>query len=75
MKEIIMDKEALKNFIAFLESASTDEILARQIKFNEFLAMQTTATTRRDAHLGLRLISEELLSRECLKQLPKTTKR
>ncbi|WP_299314976.1 hypothetical protein [uncultured Halomonas sp.] len=60
-----MDKETIKAFIAWLETATEQEIQERrQQALNAHLS---TPEARADIKLALRLIDEELLSRLDLK--------
>lgn len=58
-----MNKETIKAFIAWLESATLEEMRNRQTFITQHLADIRTPEGRADARLALRLIDEELLAR------------
>lgn len=58
-----MNKETIKAFIAWLESATIEEMRNRQTFITKHLADIRTPEGRSDARLALRLIDEELLAR------------
>lgn len=58
-----MDKTTIKAFIAWLETASEEEIEAKRRELLHALERMTLPETRADARLGLRLIDEEALAR------------
>jgi hypothetical protein len=65
-KECIMDKEAIKSFISWLEEANDEEL---QIKREEImLAFQKVSSKegRADINLAKRLYDEEILARLAL---------
>lgn len=62
-----MDKETIKAFIAWLETAAEEEILQRR---EQALKVQvSTREGKADVRLALRLIDEELIARLDLKHL------
>jgi hypothetical protein len=65
--ESIMDKETIKAFIAWLESATEEEILQRREEARN--AQVSTSEGKADVRLALRLIDEELIARLDLKRL------
>lgn len=65
--ESIMDKETIKAFIAWLESATEEEILQRREEARK--AQVSTNEGKADVRLALRLIDEELIARLDLKRL------
>ena len=58
-----MDKETIKAFIAWLESASIEEIEKRRDLFIETSKKVSTSSGRSDIKFGLKLIDEELVAR------------
>ena len=58
-----MNKDAIKGFLAWLDTASMDEIRNHQAFILERLSDIRTAEGKADAKLALRLIDEELLAR------------
>jgi len=62
-----MDKEAIKAFIAWLETASEEEILKRRDQ--ALSARVSTREGKSDVRLALRLIDEELIARLDLKRV------
>ena len=66
-----MDKETIKAFIAWLESASIEEIESRRDEFLETKALVSTAAGHSDVKFGLKLIDEELLARLELSRIGK----
>ncbi|MDK9702521.1 MAG: hypothetical protein OEL20_05230 [Sulfuritalea sp.] len=58
-----MDKQTIKGFLAWLDSASEDSILERKKLFLETMKKVGTPEGRSDIRLGLRLIDEELIAR------------
>lgn len=62
-----MDKETIKAFIAWLETASLEAIETRRAQAER--ANVRTAEAKADIRLALRLIDEELLARLNLKQV------
>jgi hypothetical protein len=61
-----MDKETLKAFIRWLESSSEKTILDKQLAVRAMLENASSARTRTDLRLALRLIDEELVARNDL---------
>jgi len=61
------DKEAIKAFIAWLETASEEEILKRRDQ--ALSARVSTREGKSDVRLALRLIDEELIARLDLKRV------
>ncbi|VAW64678.1 hypothetical protein MNBD_GAMMA11-1335 [hydrothermal vent metagenome] len=62
-----MDKETIKAFILWLESASFEEIDNRKIAFKDTALAVSSYEAKADIRLGLRLIDEELIARLELK--------
>ena len=62
-----MDKEDIRDFLTFIDTASEAEILERQRKLNNLFA-KVGVDVQSDIKLCLRLIDEELLSRDDLKK-------
>lgn len=58
-----MNKETIKDFIAWLENAQAEEIRAHQAFILASLEDIRTAEGKADARLALRLIDEEILAR------------
>lgn len=58
-----MNKATIKAFIAWLESASREEVLERRSEFEKTLAEVRSREAKADLRLGLRLIDEELIAR------------
>jgi pyridoxine/pyridoxamine 5'-phosphate oxidase len=65
--ENTMDKDAIKAFIAWLETATEEEILQRREQ--ALKAQVSTHEGKADVRLALRLIDEELIARLDLKQI------
>ena len=62
-----MDKDTIKAFIAWLETATEEEILQRREQ--ALKAQVSTHEGKADVRLALRLIDEELIARLDLKRL------
>lgn len=62
-----MDKDTIKAFIAWLETATEEEILQRRELAQK--AQVSTYEGKADIRLALRLIDEELIARLDLKQI------
>ena len=62
-----MDKETIKSFIRWFESASMEEIEQRKNRFKETSSLVSSSEAKADIRLGLRLIDEELIARLELK--------
>jgi len=65
-----MNKATIKHFIAWLERAGQDEIIAKRLQFEQTLAEVRSREAKADIRLGLRLIDEEWLARLDLDSLP-----
>lgn len=65
-----MNKLTIKHFIAWLEQAGQDEIVAKRLQFEQTLAEVRSREAKADIRLGLRLIDEEWLARLDLDSLP-----
>lgn len=65
-----MNKATIKHFIAWLERAEQDEIVAKRLQFEQTLAEVRSREAKADIRLGLRLIDEEWLARLDLDSLP-----
>ena len=65
-----MNKATIKHFIAWLERAEQDEIIAKRLQFEQTLAEVRSREAKADIRLGLRLIDEEWLARLDLDSLP-----
>ena len=63
-----MDKETIKAFILWLESASLEEIENRKNEFKDTALAVSSHEAKSDIRLGLRLIDEELIARLELNQ-------
>ena len=62
-----MDKDTIKAFITWLETATEEEILQRREQ--ALKAQLSTREGKADVRLALRLIDEELIARLDLKQI------
>ncbi|MEJ2405360.1 MAG: hypothetical protein P8171_13875 [Candidatus Thiodiazotropha sp.] len=62
-----MDKDTIKAFISWLETAMEEEILQRREQ--ALKAQVSTQEGKADVRLALRLIDEELIARLDLKQM------
>jgi pyridoxine/pyridoxamine 5'-phosphate oxidase len=65
--ENTMDKDTIKAFITWLETATEEEILQRREQ--ALKAQLSTREGKADVRLALRLIDEELIARLDLKQI------
>lgn len=63
-----MDKEAIKNFLRWLEEASDAELDAKQQEIQQAGRRVSSREGKADLNLALRLLDEEILSRLSLKK-------
>ncbi|MDX1252188.1 MAG: hypothetical protein IDH49_08095 [Gammaproteobacteria bacterium] len=63
-----MEKETIKNFIHWLESATEEEIMSRIEEVRAAHKKISSREARADLNLALRLIDEELLTRMDLRR-------
>lgn len=63
-----MEKETIKNFIRWLESASDEEIMSRTEEVRVAYKKLSSREARGDLNLALRLIDEEWLARMDLRR-------
>jgi hypothetical protein len=64
-----MDKETIKSFILWLESASEKELDDKRQEIRETYPRVSSKEGRADINLALRLLDEEILARLSLKKL------
>ena len=64
-----MDKDEVKFFLRFLDSANWSELLDRQQKLNKALQLLVHEDTRADVRFCLRLVDEEIAARVELSQV------
>ena len=58
-----MDKDEVKSFLRFLETASWSELLDRQAKLRTILAVVANDNVKADANFCLRPVDEEIAVR------------
>ncbi len=67
--DTMMDKDEVKFFLRFLDSANWSELLDRQQKLNKALPLLVHEDTRADVRFCLRLVDEEIAARVELSQV------
>lgn len=64
-----MDKETIKSFLNWLESASEDELDAKREEIQNTARRVSSREGKSDLNLALRLLDEEILARLALRKL------
>ena len=64
-----MQKQLLKDLIAWIENSSLDDLQSRRLKLQEQLSESLSTEVQADLKLAIRLIDEEVVTRACLHQI------